>query len=380
MIFCQSNNIDAQNYVNPVKDRFPILAYHSLNEGHSGNGDYKLLHDAGFNLSYTCFSRMEDLDSSLTMANKYNVKLVARCTKVSQKELVEALKLREGLGLYFVADEPSKQDFPSVAAKVSSIRKRDKSHLTYINLIANGNKKQLGTNSYEDYIETFLSTVSPDFLSYDFYPFPRDKFMSTYYENLEIIYKICKRRNLLFWGFVRTGVNDRYWFPTEGKLRLQAFSNIAYGAQGIQYFTYRVSTGVERAILEKDFSPSPLYDIVSRINKDIHAIEKYILGAKKWTVWHTGSKLPKGTHSIKYPVGSLDRITYSGSGLILSTFTNRGNQYLMVVNRDYEKSQRVSFRFSSPTTVLHGTGSRKRYTKYSDMIDAGSFLLMRLSE
>ncbi len=65
-----------------------------------------------------------------------------------------------------------------------------------------------------------------------------NKIHNKWYENLEQIrhYSILKNKN--FWAFANATVFDLYSQPTIASLKLQMYSNLLYGAQGLQYFTY----------------------------------------------------------------------------------------------------------------------------------------------
>ena len=80
-----------------------------------------------------------------------------------------------------------------------------------------------------------------------------------------------------------------YKIPTLPELRLQVFSDLAYGAQAIQYFTYRG--------LQHD-EPTEVYNLVKTVNQEVQQLAGIFLGAQVISVSHTGSEIPEGTTAL----------------------------------------------------------------------------------
>ncbi len=124
------------------------------------------------------------------------------------------------------------------ARKVQAV---DDKHFCYLNLFPNGGKEHLdalGVQSYREYVSRFDREVPMQFLSFDHYPITYDGMKPEWYENLEEFSDESKKGRQGFLG-VRHGYQAlKYPHPTLATLRLQMFSDLAYGAQGLQYFTY----------------------------------------------------------------------------------------------------------------------------------------------
>ena len=81
------------------------------------------------------------------------------------------------------------------------------------------------------------------------------------------------------------------------------FSDLAYGAQGLQYFTYW--TPVNSEGFDYEFGPIGLdgrrtvaYDLVRQVNGEIKALSGVFAGAKVKWVRHTGKTIPRGTQRL----------------------------------------------------------------------------------
>jgi hypothetical protein len=61
---------------------------------------------------------------------------------------------------------------------------------------------------------------------------------SDFYANLEVCSTKAREAGIPFWAFALTTAHLSYPVPTMGQLRYQVYSNLAYGAQGIEYYTY----------------------------------------------------------------------------------------------------------------------------------------------
>ena len=80
-------------------------------------------------------------------------------------------------------------------------------------------------------------------VSFDHYPVISDgkgpaSLRGEWYENLEIVSAAARKAGKPMWAFALSVPHSSYPAPTPAHLRLQVFSNLAYGAQVIQYFTY----------------------------------------------------------------------------------------------------------------------------------------------
>jgi hypothetical protein len=134
------------------------------------------------------------------------------------------------------------------------------------------------------------------------------------------------------------------------------FSNLAYGAQGLEYYTYWTPSGPTTfdGPITSDGVKTGVYDLVKTMNAEIKGLSPVFLGAEVISVGHTGS-LPSGTtaYANSAPINSL---TTSGSdGAVVSRLTNGDNEYLVVVNRDID----------STMTLNIGLNTSKTFTRVS---------------
>ena len=96
-----------------------------------------------------------------------------------------------GFGGYFVADEPVVGQFEDLGAIAARLRAQDPDHLAYINLLADYAAGGAGGASYRDYVERFITTVRPELLSYDYYPFGTSGDRGTFFTSLALMRELA---------------------------------------------------------------------------------------------------------------------------------------------------------------------------------------------
>ncbi len=176
---------------------------------------------------------------------------------------------------YNLRDEPNVRMFPALGRYVAAFRKAAPNARSYINLFPNyASPQQLGTDTYEQYLEKFVTTVKPPFVSYDHYALMDDGTLrGGYFQNLEAVRKVALAHNLPFWNIVLSNSHFRYAEPTSAGLRFQAYTTLAYGARGISYFTYIApnSGNYRLAPIDQFGHKTPTWEMLRNVNLQIHA-------------------------------------------------------------------------------------------------------------
>lgn len=367
----------AQLY-NPVPNDFPIIAWYSLEPNFINHREFKNLKKSGFNIALTAPLTGQETLEALRLAENSGVKLIIDCreTRIIDTSFIERVKTIKSFEQYYLSDEPSENNFSYLREKQQCFDESDSIHQPYINLLPiYASKEQLGVDTYEDYITRYINIFKPQYISFDNYPFVRDEFRRDYYDNLSVVSRICKEKELPFWGFVRTLTDSNYWAIDEGRIRFQVYTNIAYGAQGLQFFTYSIPKGCQRAIVGINHERTDLFYVVTAINKEIHKLSKYFLGANFTKVIHTDN-IGKNDGILPNPIKALES---QDSYLILSFFEKDGCNYLLVVNKDYVKDNRFNISFDHKTSIITKRG-KKRIGKehYSIVIKPGDGIVFQL--
>jgi hypothetical protein len=339
----------------PGAESLPILAWAGPPADQTTPERYRELAEAGFTHSFSGFGSVPAMKSALDVAHAAGLKMLVSVPELSSEPEVTAAKFKDhpAVAGYYLRDEPNAADYPALAKLEERIRSADPDHPCYINLFPNyANSAQLGTATYREHLERFVTTVPVKFISFDHYPIVGNSVRGEWYENLEQVADVARTANKPFWAFVLAVAHGPYPIPTIEHLRLQAFSDLAYGAQAIQYFTYWTPTSKEW-----DFHEGPIdthghrtvvYDRVAQVNEEIRALSSVFLRARVRSVRHTGA-LPKGTRAYEpqAPVRSLR----ADGGAVVSTLEKGPRRHLVIVNRDFNKPMPLEIAFDPASKV-----------------------------
>lgn len=285
---------------------------------------------------------------------------------------------------YSLTDEPNAAAFPGLALVAQAIRQRAPQHWAYINLFPNyANATQLGTATYEEYLERFVATCQPKILSYDHYATMEDgSFRPEYWQNLEQMRAASRRAAVPFWNIVLSVGCVGYRVPSTADLHLQAYSTLAYGARGLTWFTYFTPRlgNFREAPIDPFGHETPAWDRLRFVNLQVARLGPTLLQLRSDDVYHFGA-LPPGTHAstatnLVQSVG--DRDFFAGD------FTHAdGSRYVLLVNRNLTRSQlanRVNFR-TAPRRVQQvspWTGDLQGFEGEAQWVSPGAGALLRV--
>jgi|DewCreStandDraft_4_1066084.scaffolds.fasta_scaffold32914_2 hypothetical protein len=259
------------------------------------------------------------------------------------------------LGGYFIMDEPGAAAFERLAAVHAKLLKLDPGRLPYINLFPDyASPEQLGTATYEEYVERFCRIVHPRLLSYDHYALMNDgSLRPSYFQNMEIIRDAALRHGIPFCFILQLIPHGPYRDPSEAELRWQVNTALAYGAKGILYFTYWTPGSdpvweFQRAVITRDGERTAHYRQLQRLNRELRVIGPVLAKLTSVGVYHTGD-LPPGTSA---PDSRLP-VKVSGGPTVVGLFRHQdGTGWLMLTNRMMDTPCRVTLRLSGKTAGL----------------------------
>ena len=342
-------------------DDMPIIAYKGVPYWQTSEENFRIFRECGFTISLDSYPSIESMVKACRCANKYGIKILGRCPETTSKPTLMAntLKNENGFFGYMMQDEPSVPEIIERQKEIERLITVDSSHVFYINLLSYQRQdwfeKSTQAKTFTEYLKA-LSATSCQYLSFDYYPITTAGIRPTWYYNLEMVRQESLASGKPFWGFVLSVPHNvpftpgtYYPTPTLASLRLQVYSNLAYGAQGIQYFTY--------------WTPKPI---------------NFFYGARVLSVHHLGV-VPEGTtRQEKMPVNIRSLKIVGKQGAIISQIEKNGHRYLAIVNKSHEESLTVRLRYrnSKPrqlTKQLKAVAVKSTYT-----VAPGDLLLFRL--
>ncbi len=345
---------------------FPLLIWP---ERDTQTLDYRSMMEmkrCGFSIIHANSSREENL-TLLDIADSAGVRLLLADTRINT--LVQRQKPDTSWALldsvvrdygdhpalwgYFIARNPQYNQFSHLAKVVDYFEKIDPSHHAFVSLHSLfRNAKNWGTSDYADYLGDFLETVAPSLLSISHYPVIGFKLHPEYYLSLEMMRKVWVENNIPFWPTVLVANIEDLPLRQHSHIRLQAFSALAYGARGIQFFPYYTvgENGVyQNAMIGPDGEKTRIYTFVRNINREVKQIGRILSQCKSVSVSRTDPR-PHGSVFVEnaFPV-----LAIRGGKVLMGIFQNMSNdRYVMLVNRDYTYGAKISLYFDQSVSKI----------------------------
>ena len=325
---------------------FPILAWGGPPADQTTPERYRELAECGFTLNYSGFPNLDAMGKALDVAQAQRIKLFINCPELTSdpEGTARRFKNHPANGGYYLRDEPSAALFPELAKWVKRVQSEDAANPCYINLFPTyATPEQLGTPTYQEHVDRYLKEVPVPIVSFDHYPVISDgktvSLRGDWYQNLEIIAAAAKKAGKPFWAFALAVAHAPYPVAETAHLRVQVYSNLAYGAQGLQYFTYWTQPSDTWNFHEGPILPDgrrgAVYERVKEVNREVHALRDVFLGAEVVSVGHSGTP-PAGTRAYQ-PAAPVKALTTGGSGAVVSLLTKGTRRALVIVNRDIGK-------------------------------------------
>ncbi len=243
-------------------------------------------------------------------------------------------------------DEPGAGWFPTLAKALAVSRELAPQLLPYINLLPSDDPA---------YYNSFVDVVKPSLVSFDRYPLLSDgREDGNYFHNWAIVRDAALRGNVPAWVFIQTLAYNGHREPTAAELLWQINISLAYGAKGIQYFTYWTpeaarGEGFGPALITVDGKRTPRYAAAKNINNSwLHPVGRELKPLVSESVVHANeTPLPNGTVGFT-PTDLVTGVT--GSPTVIGTFRSRDtastDRWLLVANRSHSTAARTTLTFN----------------------------------
>ena len=355
------------------KGHIPILGWYSIPPEEASPARYREMKEAGFDFSFSFLGSPQDVQKSLDAAHQAGMKIVISCPelKTETEKIVKQFMNHPALAGYFLRDEPAVDAFTDLGNWAKRVNAVDPKHFCYVNLFPNyASPLQLGTADYREYVNKFAKEVPLHFLSFDSYPLTSaEGVYEKWHQNLEIFSDEAKKVNKPFWGFAQSVLFDnKHEDPSLATMRVQMFTNLTYGAQGLQYFTYW--TPVSPA---EDFRGGPItlegkrstvYDNIKTLNQEIKNLSGVFYGAKVKSLQFFGNTIPVGTKRMSVLPAALKVFATEGKTALVPLLEKGGKQFIVIVNTYYRKKMSLT---------ISGDSSLKRVLKDGSIVPASAY-------
>lgn len=327
-------------------------------------GGLRSLSEGGVNVA--AFVRPEHLQQINALHTKCILapeKFPVSWATLSDKEIIQAVKrlVDEAnndpcvVGL-FLADEPGAEEFPALGKAVAAVKQLAPGKLAYINLFPDyatlgaPNLSQLGTATYTEYLEKYISEVHPQFLSYDNYriEFSQDlkepAVAASYYQNLMEVRRVAMEHGLPFWNIVSSNqIQPATTPPSPDNLLLQAYTTLAAGANGLTWYTYlpTANPGYYYSPIDINGGRSAVWSQLKMVNEQAAVIGRVLRHCKSIGVYFTA---PQPANGLPLLPGKWITSISCPTPLMLGEFAGaKGEKFALVVNLSLRESSKFTF-------------------------------------
>ncbi|TDW14202.1 hypothetical protein [Kribbella kalugense] len=238
-------------------------------------------------------------------------------------------------------DEPGAGWFATLAKALAISRELAPQLLPYINLLPSDDPS---------YYRNFVDVVKPSLISFDRYPLlAAGQEDANYFHNWAIVRDAALHGDIPSWVYIQTLAYNNHREPTAAELLWQINISLAYGAKGIQYFTYWTpeaarGEGFGPALITVDGKRTPRYDAAKQINTTwLHQVGRELKPLVSESVVHANeTPLPNGAVGFT-PTNLVSGI--SGNSVVVGTFRSRdaasGDRWVLVANRSHSARARA---------------------------------------
>lgn len=341
----------------------PIVGWHGVQEGQLNYYRFNEAKEAGINLNYTHHTHIDSVQKTLDIAEQLDMKILIYCPELITDPVttVNRFKNHPANGGYFIRDEPTAHAIKQYKPLVNLIESLDSEKFCYINLFSNQYTSEfLGAIDYRDYISRYLDEIPLKLLSFDHYPIINSLNLTpNWYDNLEIVRDVAVKYNVPFWSFALSTAHTGYPIPDLNHLRLQVYSNLAYGSKAIQYFTYwTLKTRIwdfHTGPIDQNGVKTIVYYHIKKMNEEIQNLSYIFLSSYVTKVSHYGD-IPYGTTQFSKPPFYIKSMNISGGNALISEMENEENLFLIVQNTNLNKEIEVDVKTDNDTKLILKNG------------------------
>lgn len=399
-------------YISPSPGRFPIIAHGTLPSMNDASGkrvpytmtqkDFDNLKDCGFNVFHlsarddTLFNILDRLKHVEGLSILYYTDDFMRGdahTKAYIRGVYARMKNRNMpqslIGGWFLKDEPKYIEVNEYSQYYKTLAEADATKMPIINLVGSAEQIVVGsdtcidgkirTRPYDQFIDIIQDKFKPAVWSYDLYPVELNNDGSVkvdynlFYGDLIFFSYMAKKTKRPFWAYcqsmslIKGGTHLPP--PTEEYLRFEAINALAFGAQGIVYWTYapRADTNEETylsALVDANGNPNKYWQYARTVNREIRNYESVFLNADFQSFYFYGISGYGNATYLRHPSPSDPVLidSFSGRGLLVTYLKNNGKDYVIVVSQDALNSQNVMVKLNETDYVITPIRTRPNQT------------------
>lgn len=196
---------------------------------------------------------------------------------------------------FMIQDEPDATKFDALGYGETIFKQAAPDLMFYVNLfpVIAGGAQLSGTSSpitYDAYLSQYFNKIKTDYVSYDHYPLygtgVDTSLEASFLYNMDLMKTKIRDEgeNRRLWTFLQSiqfGGRNRA-LESKADATFQAYSFLAYGGDGIQWFCYACPPQNDgatffgnNALVDRNYEKTATYDYVQGANRDIQALMPY---------------------------------------------------------------------------------------------------------
>lgn len=284
------------------------------------------------------------------------------------------------------------RDFP---AMYRTYLRNANRHVGFFNLVAATTAGWIGQTlandtslnekgKYSRYLKAFKEKFNPSMMSVDIYPVFEETtdsdhsydlggyyLLKRYYYIMEAIGNFSTEHKMPFWMFMLSTqfnsleadgetVRSKHPCPSEGVLQYQAMTALAYGFQGLVFWTYALkeSSDNEKYITapyqegeNNEWETTPVWTNCKAVIPEIKSYGKELLNARFQEARHVYGPLCKiefeETEKLTSSIGCISGATANGRGFVITRLTKNTQNYVAIVSHDPINAQGITLSIAS---------------------------------
>lgn len=362
------------------QDSFVLSSFFTV----GGSGDknqyrssLKLHKEAGLNLVELTFLSKGALLAALDVCEELQIpsiaqdldningvgKTVPSFTESEVKAYVEELSRYRYLEGYFVWDEPTMEMFSTARRQKDMFKKYAPGKLAFSCLypsygVYNWSSNDFGweNSRYAQYVNNYLTTVDPEVISLNYYPFGNnggDVSLQTHnlWRDMGLMRSKALELDKPYWHYYQLSGNletKETADLTPEKAAVQMYAGLAYGAKGLSAFaTFAGLVVFDGARYVK----GPNFDQLTELNKKVMNLGNELFDKRSVALYHPGLSATTQKNYFCDDLEASDLIVSLPEGTIAGVFAGGGKTYLMLVNKDYQRSLIGTVKLKGSKTV-----------------------------
>ncbi len=354
------------------EDTMPIGAWVSPPVSYINQASYQDIKLSGINTIYGLYENAEDhlskVIEALDYAEENEIGYLVRDKRLQSVKTIDevlsytkAYREKKACAGVLISDEPGVIEYAQLKKAKDLFNKVMPNQVFYVNLLplyaeawqlvngVAGGEEIIEDINIERYYDNYIQTLNPDYISYDYYPligeFP--KVEDTYFKQLSIIKNKAIKNNIPYWVFIQTcSFNAHVRVPIKEEIFWQVSTALAYGAKGVQYFTYFIPYDGRKeqfkgSMIDHNGNKTSIYDDVKAVNQHIKSVDHLLMHAK-----HQGL-LSVGTTPAEIPdedlIEKIDAVKrINGNHVLIGLFEYQGKEIMYLVNNSIDEDDDIN--------------------------------------